>query len=453
MKELPVEFSARMRTLLGEEEFRLYEDSFHQNAVRAFRVNTEKIPVQDFTEIAPFSCEPIPYVETGFYLNYEKIGNHPFHHAGMIYVQDPGAMATAECLEIEPDWWILDMCAAPGGKSSQLRNKLGENGILISNEIIPSRCKILTGNMERLGFRNTATTCLDPSRIAKIFPKTFDMIMVDAPCSGEGMFRKDDIAIREWSVDNVLHCARRQKGILEQAAAALRPGGYIVYATCTFSLEENEMVVDDFLQEHPEFELIPVCEAVRRYTSDGISFEGCKCSNLSDARRFYPHRSRGEGQFMAVLHDTSPALPRPAITGKSAAKVDPVVIDFLKDTLVDYDLKQVSLYNGNPVYVSPVLSLDKGVAFSCGVTIGKIRKNYIQPHHQFFMAMGKQFKRQIALAPDSPDLERYLHGEEIPVDCENGWAVITTKGCSVGGVKVVGGRAKNHYPKGLRKLT
>ena len=441
-----------MKQLMSEEEFRLYEDSYQQNAVRAFRVNTEKISVQAFSQIDPFSSEPIPYVETGFYLNYDKIGNHPFHHAGMIYVQDPGAMATAECLDIRPDWWILDLCAAPGGKSSQLRNKLGEDGVLISNEIIPSRCKILTGNVERLGFRNTATTCLDPSRIAQLFPETFDMIMVDAPCSGEGMFRKDDTAIREWSEENVLLCAERQKWILEQAAAALRPGGSLVYATCTFSLEENEMVVDDFLQKHPHFELVPVREAVRLYTNDGISFGGCKCPNISDARRFYPHKSRGEGQFMAVLHDTRPSLPRPAAAKRSAAKIDPIVMDFLKDTLADFDPEQVSMYNGNPVYAAPALTMDKGVAFSNGVTIGEIRKNYVQPHHQFFMALGKQCRRQIELAPDSPELDRYLHGEEIAVDCENGWAVITTMGCSVGGVKVVGGRAKNHYPKGLRKL-
>ena len=453
MKELPIAFVERMKRLLGEEEFRLYEQSFDQNAVRAFRVNTEKISVEEFAKIDPFGSEPIPYVETGFYLNYDKVGNHPFHHAGMIYVQDPGAMATAECLEIQPDWWVLDLCAAPGGKSSQLRNKLGETGILISNEIVPSRCKILTGNMERLGFRNTATTCMDPARIARIFPETFDLIMVDAPCSGEGMFRKDDTAIKEWSVDNVLHCAQRQKGILEQAAAALRPGGYMVYATCTFSLEENEMVVDDFLHSHPEFELIPVRDTVKKYTGDGICFAGCRCPNLQEARRFYPHTSRGEGQFMAVLHDTRTGTPRLGSVKKAAAKIDPAVLDFLKDTLVEFDERQVSVYNGNPVYVCPDLALDKGVAFSCGVTVGEIRKNYIQPHHQFFMAMGRQFKRRIELSPDSTELERYLHGEEIPVDCQNGWAVVTTMGCTVGGAKVVAGRAKNHYPKGLRKLT
>lgn len=452
MKALPAEFVARMKGLLGEEEFARYEGSFQENPVRAFRVNTEKISVTEFAQIAPVSLEAVPYVETGFYLEQEKIGNHPFHHAGMIYVQDPGAMATAECMEVQPDWWVLDLCAAPGGKSSQLRNKLGENGILVSNEIVPSRCKILTGNIERLGFRNTATTCLDPARVAQLFPETFDMIMVDAPCSGEGMFRKDDTAIREWSVDNVLHCARRQKGILEQAVAALRPGGYLVYATCTFSLEENEMVVDDFLQEHPEFELIPVRDVIRSYTDDGICYDGCKCQNIHHARRFYPHRSRGEGQFMAVLHDRRPSAPRLMEGKKAVGKVESVVIDFLNDTLVDYDLEQVTMYNGNPVYAPPALALDKGVAFSCGVTIGEIRKNYIQPHHQFFMAMGRQFKRKIELAPDSAELERYLRGEELSVDCENGWAVITTMGCCVGGVKVTEGRAKNHYPKGLRNV-
>ncbi|MBQ3095295.1 MAG: SAM-dependent methyltransferase [Clostridia bacterium] len=451
MKELPAAFAARMKALLGEEEFRLYEASFAEPAVRAFRVNTEKISVADFAAIADFAAEPIPYVDTGYYLDCAHIGSHPFHHAGMIYVQDPGAMATAECLEIGKDWWILDLCAAPGGKSSQLRNKLGEEGILVANEIVPSRCRILTGNIERLGFRNTATTCLDPVRIARLFPETFDMIMVDAPCSGEGMFRKDETAIREWSPENVRHCAERQKGILAEAVKALRPGGYIVYATCTFSLEENEMVVDGFLQKHPEFELIPVREAIRSVTADGIAFEGCKCPNIRECRRFYPHRSRGEGQFMAVLHDTRPASPRPAQTTRPAAKTDPVITDFLRDTLADFDPTHITVYNGNPVYVTPALAPDKGTAFSCGVTVGEVRKNYIVPHHQFFMAMGKYFKRRIELAPDSPELERYLHGEELSVGCENGWAVITTAGCTVGGAKVTGGRAKNHYPKGLRK--
>ena len=369
----------------------------------------------------------------------------------MIYIQEPGAMAPAECVEIEPDWKILDMCAAPGGKSTQLKNMLSEKGLLVSNEIIPSRCKILTGNIERLGLKNVVTTCMDTSKLAKTFPDTFDLIMVDAPCSGEGMFRKEDVAIDEWSPENVKKCAARQAEILENAVICLKNGGYIIYATCTFSLEENEMVIDSFLQLHPEFELIPVNEKVRNSTCDGIHFEGCNCKNIRDARRFYPHKSKGEGQFMAVLHNKNENIN--FITKKSekkSVKHDKTVTDFLDDVLIDYNLSNVIMYNENPVYFTPDFTVEKGTAFSCGVTIGEIKNNYIQPHHQFFMAMGKDFKRKINLTADSDEIKKYLHGEEIEVDCDNGWAVVTVDGCSVGGAKVVNGRAKNHYPKGLR---
>ncbi len=448
MKELPLEFTSRMKNILGE-EYEQFERAMHEPAVKAFRVNTDKICLEDFERINVFGKEKIPYVETGRYLEYEKVGNHPYHHAGMIYVQDPGAMATAECVEIQPDWHILDMCAAPGGKSTQLKNKLGENGVLVSNEIIASRCKILTGNVERLGLKNTVTTCMDTKKLAKTFPKTFDLVMVDAPCSGEGMFRKDDIAIDEWSEDNVKMCAERQAQILENAAACVKNGGYIVYATCTYSLEENEITVDSFLQNHPEFEIVPVKEAVKAFTADGIKFDGCKCENINFARRFYPHKSKGEGQFMAVLHNTAePEYIKPSQA--KPEKIDKTVFDFLDNVLTDYDRENVRMYNSNPVYFTPDFDVPKGAAFSCGVTIGEIKKNYIQPHHQFFMAMGDKFRRKIALKAESEEIKKYLHGEEISVSCENGWAVVTVDGCTVGGAKVSNEKAKNHYPKGLR---
>ena len=449
MKELPIKYKERMKALLGA-EFDNYVKAFSEEPVRAFRVNTDKISLEDFQKINIFSSEKIPYVQNGFYLNFDKIGNHPYHHAGMIYVQEPGAMAPAECVEIKPDWKILDMCAAPGGKSTQLRNKLSEKGVLVSNEIIPSRCKILTGNVERLGLRNTVTTCMDTKRLAKAFPQTFDLIMVDAPCSGEGMFRKEEIAIDEWSEENVKMCAERQREILENACRCLKDSGYIIYATCTFSLEENEMTVDSFLQSHPEFELVRVKEEVIENTSDGIFFEGCKTENISLARRFYPHKSKGEGQFMAVLHNKNEFYETPKKLKKEPVKIDKCVTDFLDDVLISYDKSNVLMYNGNPVYFTPDFEVKKGTAFSCGVTIGEIKKNYILPHHQFFMAMGKDFKRKIELSPDSDEMKKYLHGEEFETDCENGWAVVTVKDCSIGGVKVVSGRAKNHYPKGLR---
>lgn len=450
MKNLPQEYIKRMKNLLGD-EYPLYENALEQEPVKAFRINTDKIDVEAFKGIDTFSNGKIPYCENGFYLNYEKIGNHPFHHAGMIYVQEPAAMAPAECIEINPEWKILDMCAAPGGKSTQLKNKLGENGILVSNEIIPSRCKILTGNIERLGLKNTITTCMDSSRLATVFPETFDLIMVDAPCSGEGMFRKDENAINEWSEENVKKCALRQAEILENAVKMLKNGGYIIYATCTFSLEENEMTVDAFLYNHPDFEIIKVKESVIDSTCDGIKFDGCKCENIHFARRFYPHKAKGEGQFMAVLHHKGESFDNSFTTNKTN-KPDKTVTDFLDSVLTEYNPNYVTEYNGNPVYFSPDFKVDKGVAFAFGVKIGEIKKNYIQPHHQFFMALGKNFKRKIELSSDSEQLAKYLHGEEIETDCENGWAVVTVNGCTLGGAKVVNGIAKNHYPKGLRSL-
>ena len=448
MNKLPTEFVTRMKMLLGE-EYPQYESSFNNEPVKAFRVNTDKISLEDFLKIDCFSSGKIPYAETGFYLDYDKIGNHPYHHAGMIYVQEPAAMAPAECIEIDPDWKILDMCAAPGGKSTQLKNKLGKNGILVSNEIIPSRCKILTGNIERLGLSNTVTTCMDTKRIADTFPETFDMIMVDAPCSGEGMFRKDENAIAEWSEENVKKCATRQAEILDNAVKALKNGGYIIYATCTFSLEENEMTVDNFLKKYPEFEIVPVKDTVKTATSDGIFFTGCSCENIHLARRFYPHKNKGEGQFMAVLHHKGEAQEL-FLTKTKVTKIEKTVKDFLDEVLTDYDESFVTVYNSNPVYFTPDFEIKKGTAFSCGVTIGEIRKNYIQPHHQFFMALGKNFKRKIELSLDSEDLLKYIHGEEISADCENGWTVVTVNGCPIGGAKAVNGKLKNHYPKGLR---
>lgn len=448
MKQLPKEFENRMKNLLGA-DFELYLNELKNPPVKAFRVNTDKIGLEDFEKINPFSKEKIPYVKNGYYLDYEKIGNHPYHHAGLIYVQEPAAMAPAECVDIEDDWLVLDMCAAPGGKSTQLKNKLGENGVLVSNEIISSRCKILTGNIERLGLKNTVVTCMDTEKLANRFENTFDLVMVDAPCSGEGMFRKEEIAISEWSEKNVLMCAKRQAEILENAAKALKSGGLIVYATCTFSLEENEMTIDSFLEKHPEFEIIPVNERVAKVTADGVKFEGCKCENINFARRFYPHIAKGEGQFMAVLRHKGEKIDG-GFYSVGAKKIDKIVTDFLDDTLRDYNRDYVGVYNGNPIYYNNRLPIADRTAFCCGVTIGEVRKNYILPHHQFFMALGDKFKRRINLSVDSEELSKYLRGEEFDTVSENGWAVVTVDGYALGGVKVSNGRAKNHYPKGLR---
>ena len=449
MKNLPIDFKNRMMKILGD-EFEDFENSLNETPQRGFRVNTDKISTEDFLKINPFGGENIPYVKNGFYFDFDKIGNHPYHHAGMVYVQEPAAMAPSECVDVEPNWNILDMCAAPGGKSVQLKNKLGSDGVLVSNEIIPSRCKILTGNIERLGLKNCITTCMDTKLLANSFPQTFDLIMVDAPCSGEGMFRKDDTAVNEWSIENVLKCSERQTEILNNATISLKSGGYIIYATCTFSLEENEMVIDRFLSEHTNFEIIPVKKEVSNNSCDGIFFDGCKTKNINFARRFYPHKNRGEGQFMALLQNTDEVIEYNQKTSLKPQKIDNTVILFLDDTLTEYNKDFVLMKNGNPYYFTPDFPINNVKCFSNGVAIGEIRKNYILPHHQFFMAFGDVFKRKINLSADSDEIQKYLKGEEITADCENGWAVVMVDGCSVGGAKVVSGVAKNHYPKGLR---
>ncbi len=448
MKILPPDFESRMKSFPGF-DFPAYTEELNRSPVKSFRINTDKISVSDFEAINVFGKTRIPYVDNGYYLDYEKAGNHPFHHAGLIYIQEPAAMAPAECIDIEPDWIILDMCAAPGGKSTQLKNKLGPNGVIVSNEIVSSRCRILTGNIERLGLSNAVTTCMDTKRLSKYFRNSFDLIMCDAPCSGEGMFRKDDTAIEEWSIDNVKLCASRQLEILENALELLKPGGIIIYATCTFSLEENEMLVDSFLKKHDSFKLLDVKKEVKDNTVPGICFEGSS-ADLSLTRRFYPYVSKGEGQFMAVLKNTEPCFSESVLPHPKPEKIDRLVQDFLNDTLEEYPTEELTIYNGTPVIYNGRLNIHDGSAFSCGITIGEIKKNYIQPHHQFFMAMGHLFKRKIDFPADSTEIKKYLHGEEIDVNCPNGWAVITVNGYPLGGVKVVNSKAKNHYPKGLR---
>ncbi len=447
---LPIVFSNRMKELLGE-EYEKFEASYSENPVRSFRVNTNKISKDNFDKINPFGGEKIPYAENGFYFSCDGIGNHPYHHAGMIYIQEPSAMAAVASIDIRSDWNILDLCASPGGKSTQAAAQ-NPNGILISNEIIPSRCKTLTGNIERMGFQNVITTCADAKRIASLYGEAFDLVIVDAPCSGEGMFRKDENARKEWSAENVLHCAERQREILDEIKTTVKPGGLLLYSTCTFSLEENEKNVDWFLGKNDNFELIEVKDSVKEFTADGVMFDGCKEKNISRCRRFYPHIAKGEGQFIALMRKKGgfgiENLP-PTALNDIPKKEQKLIFDFLDETLVDYNKNAVKKYKENFVYFDSDFPVPCG-AFSCGVTIGSLQKNYIKPHHQFFSAMGKRFKQKIEL--DLDQAIKYIHGETVDCEFDKGWCAVTVECCPIGGAKVVNKIAKNHYPKGLRTL-
>lgn len=471
---LPEQFKERMRQMLGCRAESLLCELDGGEPVRAIRANTLKISVEDFEGINRSGAEKIPYSPDGYYTNEEKLGSTAAHHAGMIYVQDPAAMSTVCSVHIKRGMRVLDACASPGGKSAQLAALVGEEGLVVSNEYVSKRATVLQGNIERMGCRSSVVLNLDARELHKVYGEYFDVAVCDAPCSGEGMFRKNPLAVSEWSVENVIACAKRQSEILESVSKCVRAGGQMVYSTCTFSLEENEMVVDDFLCKHENWRLIDVCDSVARATSDGITFEGA-VHDMTCSRRFYPDVSRGEGQFIALLQkagddargtcgersgvcDTQIRGRKGDRHGGSArvGKSDEVCIEvarkFIEDNLCHVPSKRLTC-NGTSVRLCPDCVLPEYGVMMCGVCVGEVIKGRLVPHHQFFSAYGNDFKNKIELTDTDPRVEQYIRGLEIDAgDACDGYAAVLYCGCAIGGAKVSGGRAKNHYPKGLRAV-
>ena len=446
---LPEKFKERMEKMLGE-DYPAFEKALGEKNVRAIRINETKISTSDFLSVTELELSPISYAPDGFIPeNVEGIGRSAEHHAGMFYVQDPGAMATVKALDIQKGWRVLDACAAPGGKASQLASAIGEEGFLLANEYVPKRAKIIVSNFERLGIKNAVVTSLDTSTIGKIYPCYFDLVLCDAPCSGEGMFRKYDEALTEWSEENVTLCAARQREILKNLAPTVKAGGYLLYSTCTYSKEENEDTVLDFLSNNPEFSLCEVKESLRAATADGL--EGMKA-----ARRFYPHLTKGEGQFIALMKKDEDA---PILTTKldkdslkPASKSDNSVFDkFAKDNLLIKPDGRIVSVGEYLVLINHDHKIPTYSTFMAGVILGEVKKGNFFPHHQFFSAYGDKFRRKENLTKDDPRTEKYLRGEEIDTgSTENGWCCVTYEGVALGGGKRSGGKIKNHYPKGLR---
>ena len=452
---LPIAFCERMKELLGNEYNAFYHAMTEEAAVQAFRVNTVKYSVSDFERLPVPRGARISYVDDGFYHNEEKIGHHPAHHAGLIYAQDPGAMSALAALDIPRGARVLDMCAAPGGKSAQIAAAIGAEGLLVSNEYVPARCKILVSNIERLGIPNALVLNRSADALAEMFPDFFDVVVVDAPCSGEGMFRKSEQARTEWSEENVHACAARQAEILAAAEKMLRAGGILVYSTCTFSVEENEGQVAAFLSAHLDFTLLPVKDALSQHTSPGICPEGCT-QDLSLCRRFYPHIARGEGQFVAVMKKKSgdrasaPAYRDAATLPSKTERA--MLADFFTAAMDSASLADEVRVLGGKLILPPPVSLPAQGVFAAGVLVGEAKGKTFVPHHQLFTTHGCRFARKIDLSDDDPRLSLYLHGDVIPApDLSNGYAAVLYHGVPLGGAKVVDGVAKNLYPKGLRR--
>ncbi len=450
-------FKMRMSALLGE-EYEAFSDVLTKEAVRGLRVNTIKTSKDKIESVFGENLIPLSYTDDGYIIrNSSGIGNSPEHHSGMIYIQDPGAMATANALDILPGWKVLDMCSAPGGKSGQAAAKIGDSGFLLSNEYVPKRAKTVVSNFERLGIKNAIVTSLDTEELPKMFSAIFDLVIADVPCSGEGMFRKSDEAVSEWSEENVIACSKRQRDIMKNASPLVKPGGYLLYSTCTYSIEENEMTVDKFLSENEDFDLVPVKKELSDVTRPGITFDGAKCGSLHLTRRFYPHVSEGEGQFIALMKKRENAEALQTILYKDATKPlskdeNAAITRFINACLKHTPEGRIAKVGDNIVILSHGFPVPPKSVFSAGVLAGTVEKGLFFPSHQFFSAYGSLFLKQEDFKAGDVRIAKYLRGEEIEAKqiSDGGFCVITYEGAPIGGGKVSLGKIKNHYPKGLR---
>lgn len=447
---IPDKFKERMQKLLGNE----YDDfiaAYDERKAQGIRVNTLKIDIERFKGICPFELKaPIPWENRGFYIEEEKPGKHPYHAAGLYYVQEPSAMAVAASLGIKKGDRVLDLCAAPGGKSTQAAAYLDGEGILVANEIEPKRARILSENIERCGIKNAIVTNNAPGELVRYFNNYFDKIIVDAPCSGEGMFKKEEAAIEEWSEENVIRCSIRQKDILDSAEKMLKPGGYLIYSTCTFSPEENEMVIEEFLNKYENFKIV---EIDKRYGFSRGYYELVNNIELKKSIRLFPHKLRGEGHFVCLLQKLDGDMGN-AKPFKSNLKKDELrdYFAFARENL-NISIEENMYMAGENLYSLPDGIPDiKGLRIlRAGIHLGSFKKNRFEPNHALALALKYgEAVRNTDLSSNSDNVISYLKGDTLEVDTGDGWCIVNVDGYPLGWGKVSRGILKNHYPKGLR---
>lgn len=474
---LPEEFLDRMKKMLGEEYPAFLESYAHPNR-QSLRVNVLKGEKEDFLQKTAFGLTPVKWEENGFYYEAaDQPGRHPWHEAGVYYIQEASAMAPAVYLGARPGERVLDLCAAPGGKSGQIAAAMEQRGILVLNEIHPGRARILSENVERMGIANAIVTNAAPEELADRFPGWFDRILVDAPCSGEGMFRKTPEACREWSAQNVEMCAKRQDGILDSAALMLRAGGRLVYSTCTFAPSEDEGSVLRFLLRHPDFALrkVPLSEGMEK-GRPAWGLEGLSCSGtggltegkkapdaiteqLSYTVRLWPHRLAGEGHYVAVFQKEGEAsLPgRENMRYGEEKDLKPreyaAYTQFARENLRCFP-EGIHVNFGEQLYLAPWgTPVLKGLkVLRPGLHLGAQKKGRFEPSHALALFLKpKDVLRRLDLPANGTEIKGWLAGETLPASGEKGWYLITADGYSVGWGKLAGGQMKNHYPRGLRK--
>ena len=428
---LPELFLERMRAQLGEEY-----DAFLQSLQRPRAVALRFNPLKGEIPALPFVADPVPWEPMGYYYAPEaRPGLHVYHEAGVYYLQEASAMSPVALLDPQPGEVICDLCAAPGGKSTQIAGRLLGQGMLVCNEINPKRAKILSRNIERLGIAGAVVTNEPPAALSQRFGRFFDRVLVDAPCSGEGMFRKEEAAVTDWSPEAVQMCARRQGEILDCAAGLVRPGGRLVYSTCTFAPQEDEEAVQAFLERHPDF--VPEPVVVPWFEESGPAMY-----------RMWPHRLLGEGHFAAVLRRMGHEEERPAPL--PAEKLPKHWELFAKEL-------GIRLPEGRPVCFGETLwwiparmpDLKRLKVLRPGLELGTVKKDRFEPAHALALWLG-ECKTQVSFPPDSDEIRAYLHGDVLPCD-KKGWCLVKAGSYSLGWGKGDGKQLKNHYPKGLRK--
>ena len=452
---------AKMVGLLGG-EFAQFEQSYTQTPPIGLRVNTLKLSADDFSTLSPFALKPVgPHEPAGFtVMDGSRPGKHPYHAAGLYYLQEPSAMTVGGLVRASPGELILDLAAAPGGKATHLAAQMQGSGLLVANDIHKGRARLLAENLTRWGVQNALITSATPAQLATHFGPIFDRVLVDAPCSGEGMFRRHGPSA--WSQAMVLACSRRQTAVLSTAAELVKSGGWFIYATCTFSPEENEAVIARFLQDFPQFRLIDP----PRFAGFGMGRPSWVDSSrvneeLQKCVRLWPHQFSGEGHFIAVMQrqNTQPlSNPKPFTFPKIGNRNLAIWRAFAKAFLrVAFATEQLLLVNGR-LYLLPKMALDSGKLhiIRYGLLLGEIRKGYFKPDHALALALTPEDVAESVnfaanSATDSAAVAAYLQGHDLSGSGPNGWLLVTVDGFALGWGKRVNGRMKNHYPHGLRR--
>ena len=428
---LPQDFLNRIEKQLGE-EFPAFMESLERPRAVALRFN----PLKGEIPSLPFVKEPVPWEPMGYYYDPQaRPGLHPYHEAGVYYLQEASAMSAVALLDPQPGEKICDLCAAPGGKTTQIAGRMAGEGFLLCNEINPKRAKILGRNIERMGVANALVTNEHPQNLANKYAGFFDRVLIDAPCSGEGMFRKEEAAVTDWSQETVEMCARRQAEILHSGAQLLKSGGRLVYSTCTFAPEENELAIEKFLESHPEFVREPVDAPWFTQVEEGTF-------------RLWPHKLLGEGHFAAVLRKVSGEEPdTPSIVGEKCPKEWE---NFAKELKIRIPAGKIISF-GNRLHWVPeeMPDIRKIKVVRPGLELGEVKKNRFEPAHALALWL-KKCENTLDLPENSKEIRMYMEGQVIPGNCK-GWCLITVGGYSIGWGKGDGNAIKNHYPKGLRR--